>query len=94
MSQQDPRNRDPLAIAAAVVSIVVQVGAWFYWGGKLETRVEAVEKRVEQSERSTSATATANAAQDVTIAVITTQLASIQGTVERIDRTLQEEKKR
>ena len=88
----DARNRDPLAISIAVISLAVQLGLGLYWGGKIETRVETVEKRQEQGETRSDAVATSNAAQNVTIAVITTQLTTIQSTVERIDKTLQEKR--
>jgi hypothetical protein len=92
MAERDSRNRDPLAIAVAIMSLGVQVGAWFYWGGKMETRLDAVEKRVEQGEQRATVNSNSNASQDVAIAVITTQLSTIQSTVERIDRALQDKK--
>lgn len=79
-------NSNLLAIVVAITSLAVQIGAWFTWGGTIETRVDATEKRQEQLEQRVMAGATQNAAQDVTIAVMTTQLSSIQSTVERIDK--------
>jgi hypothetical protein len=43
---------------------------------------------VEQSEQRAAATAELNGAQDVSIAVITTQLTAIKSTVDRIDAKL------
>ena len=86
----DQRDRNPLAIVIAVVSLVVQGGAWFWWGGRVETRVEAGEKRMEAIEQREAAAALTNGAQDVSIAVITTQLSTIQSTVDRIDKRLEQ----
>jgi len=86
----EPKNRDPLAIEVAVLSLGVQVGAWFYWGGKMEARLDLLEKRVEQAERRQAEATAANSEQDVSIAVITTQLAAIKSTVDSIDRKLGE----
>lgn len=87
-------SRDPLAIVIALVTLVVQIGAWFYWGGKIETRLTTVESRVIGNEARIAETSNKNAAQDVSVAVITTQLATIQSTVDRIDRNIADGNKR
>lgn len=82
-------NRDPLAIGIAVLGAAIQIGAWFYWSGKMETRLDAIEKRADQTENREATTAVINGKQDVSIAVITTQLSQIQSTVNSIDQKLQ-----
>lgn len=88
----DQRNRDPLAIGIAVVGAAIQIGAWFYWSGKMETRLDAAEKRIEASEQRETAVSLTNGKQDVSIAVITTQLSTIQSTVDRIDKRLEQKR--
>lgn len=88
---EDRRNRDPLAIGIAAVGAAIQIGAWFYWSGKMETRLDAAERRIEANEQRGVGFAKDNSAQDVTIAVITTQLASIKSTVDRIDKRLEQQ---
>lgn len=89
----EPKNRDPLAIAVAVLSLGVQVGAWFYWGGKIEARLNTIEERVKDGELRDTALTSENRSQDVAIAVITTQLTTIQSTVSRIEDKLGERKR-
>lgn len=84
----EQKQRDPLAIAVAVLSLGVQVGAWFYWGGKMEARMTTIEERVKDTEMRATTLTSENRSQDVTIAVITTQLSAIQSTVSRIDDKL------
>lgn len=66
-------NRDPLAITIAAVGLVAQVGMWIWWGGRIEQRVVALEG----SQTRVDAAQEKNAAQDVQIAVITTQYGQI-----------------
>lgn len=84
-SLMDRPNKDPLAIAVAVVSLVVQLGAVLYWGGKLTQRVDDIEAHVTLLSQYTSRNTEKTSAHDVSIAVINSQLTEIKDTVNRID---------
>jgi len=82
-------SRDPLAIGIAVVGLIAQCGLWFYWGGKLETRVENVEQRVDTIDNSQRETEKCDATQNSSIAVTTTQYTEVIRRLDSIDRKLE-----
>jgi hypothetical protein len=67
------RERDPLAIGLAALGIMSQVGIWIWWGGRIEQRVATLEG----SQPRLDSVQEKNAAQDVQIAIITTQYGQI-----------------
>lgn len=84
--KQAARYRDPFAICIAAFGVLVQVGGFLWFGGQLVQRVNHAEKSIEnlQTESAT------NAKQDSQIAVLTSQLVSMQITLQSIDRKLEQ----
>lgn len=78
-------RRDPLAIAIALLGFITQVGAWVYWGGKLEGRVAALEQRQEKTEQVTASAVVRDGEHDVKIAVTVQQQADIIARLTRIE---------
>lgn len=79
------RERDPWTIGALVFSIFVQISGWAYYGGKFDQRVTNAEGEITELK----AKATKDAAQDVQIAVIGVQLATISTGVGEIKTKLE-----
>lgn len=73
----DSSKRDPLAIAIAVVGLVAQLGIGIYWGGKLESRVTAVERTIEKTETRQSSIEKQDGVQDAQIAVNVAQYTEV-----------------
>lgn len=91
---RNQNNRDPLAIAVAALGLVTQVGAWIWWGGRLDQRVSvlesnAVEERRQQREESKEKVSM-DGIQNVQIAGMQSDIRSIKDSVERIDRKIPE----
>lgn len=78
-------KRDPLAIVIALVSLFTQVGAWVYWGGKLEGRVTSLEQRQDKTETTSAAAVIRAGEHDVKIAVTVQQQADIIARLTRIE---------
>lgn len=87
-------QRDPFALAVSIINLVALVGAWVWWGGRIDQRVNALEiwrdqeqqiRRVEAREK-----VDLDALQTMQIAVIQTEFKSMKDTVERIDRKIPE----
>lgn len=89
----DSRNRDPLAIAVAVLSILVQLGMWFYWGGKIETRVSALEENGRADKVYRDAALQKDATHDSQLAVVTTQYAEVIRRLGNIESKLEERRR-
>lgn len=82
-------QRDWLAIAIGLLGFATQIGAWFYWGGKLETRVAAIERRQERHETIQSSASAKDGEQDVKIAVSVSQQSDIIVRLQRIEDKLE-----
>lgn len=78
-------NRDPWTIGAVIISIVVQLVGWAWVGGKFDQRMANVESEVTELK----AKSTKDSVQDIQIAVITTQLATISTGVTEIKSRLE-----
>ena len=87
-------NRDPLAIAVAALGLITQIGAWVWWGSKLDQRVQVLENNAIEERRSQREESRENAAidgiQNVQIAGMQSDIRSIKESVERIDRKIPE----
>lgn len=75
--------RENLAIAIAMVTLVVQLGAWFWWGGKMEQRMTNIEQRVDDQAARLEAERDKRGKSDTEVAVIVTQYTEI---IKRLDR--------
>jgi hypothetical protein len=77
-----------LAIAVAVISIIVQVGTFFWYGGRLTQRVDTLEAvLVEQRQRDVSL-AEDNGRQNVTLGIIGQQYGDISRRLGSIESKL------
>lgn len=78
-------GRDPWAMIAVAVSIIVNLLGIAWVGGKFDARVAAAESRINKLESK----AEKDAQQDVQIAVISTQLATISTNIGEINVKLE-----
>jgi hypothetical protein len=85
-------QRDWLAIAVAVLTLVMNLGLWFWWGGKMDTISTNHEARIAGIESRERGESVSNSARDVSIAVMTSQLEDIRATVNRIESRMENKK--
>jgi hypothetical protein len=78
-------GRDPWTVGTVVLGIVINIGSLAWVGGKFDQRVTTVEADVTDLK----AKATKDAAQDIQIAVIATQLTTISAGVGEIKAKLE-----
>jgi hypothetical protein len=91
--ERDMSKRDPLAIAIAVVGVFIQLGVAVYWGGKLESRVSAVERSIEKSEVRQQSIEKQDGAQDAQIAVNIAQYTEVLRRLGSIETKLDEKRR-
>ena len=82
------RNTNWLAIAVAVLSIVVQVGTFFWYGGRLSQRVETLEAIQMDARRRADDLSNDNGKQNVTLGIIGQQYGEISRRLDGIERKL------
>lgn len=82
-------GRDPVAIAGIALAIVVNIVGLAWIAGKFDQRMTTAERDITELKAKSSK----DSAQDVQIAVITTQLAIISSGVTEIRTKLEEERK-
>jgi hypothetical protein len=83
-------QRDPLAITIGTVGLLAQVGMWVWWGGKIDQRVETLEKSQQQSDVQALDKVNVDALQTMQIKVVETKIDNIKESVDRIDRKIPE----
>jgi hypothetical protein len=85
-------ERDWLAIAVAVVTLVTNIGLWVWWAAKLDAIATNHENRIEGIEQRERGSTVSNSARDVSMAVMTSQLEQIKDTVNRIENRMENKK--
>lgn len=82
------KRPDWLAVAVATLSIITQVGAWMWWGGRLSQRVDTLEDNQKHQEERLNEFGRDNAKQDTALGVTGQQYADIIRRLDGIERKL------
>lgn len=82
------KRPDWLAVGVAALSIVTQVGAWMWWGGRLSQRVDTLEVNQQRQGDQLNEFSRDNAKQDTALGVTGQQYADIIRRLDGIERKL------
>lgn len=86
--REKPHSPNWLAILVAVTSLVVQIGAFFWYGGRLSQRVDTIEAVLVEGRQRDSALVDDNGRQNVTLGIIGQQYGEINRRLDGIERKL------
>lgn len=88
MSETKSLRVEWLAVAASALTLLVTLGGWVWWGGRLSQRVDTLEIQMQQASEERRDLHTENGKQQTDIEVIKAQYAEIISRLNRIDQKL------